>query len=245
MLRKDAEHSRITLPDGGAPVKLSSPPTRLTHHQPGFYMRTKHRISQRSEQEKTRHHAGSMRSLILHPSSITSRITQGASPRAPIAALISATKAMGDRARDALSTPSCGPHHAAHNRPRNLRKQVRRAHGTHRGPAGLRRDANPHHAACATPTTGARVAPLALRLILGDPKLAVGDRITPRQWTKRLDSAVTLGLLEPGCLINCFFPLVGERDNPRRIDRKLGLDRSLERLGRVGVCAGRLHHVPK
>ena len=38
MLRKDAKHSRITLPDGGAPVKLSSPTTRLTHHQPGFFV---------------------------------------------------------------------------------------------------------------------------------------------------------------------------------------------------------------
>lgn len=38
MLRKDAEQSRITPPDGGAPVTLSSPPTRLTHHQPGFFI---------------------------------------------------------------------------------------------------------------------------------------------------------------------------------------------------------------
>ncbi len=43
MLRKDAKHSRITLPDGGAPVKLSSPTTRLTHHQPGFFVLSPYR----------------------------------------------------------------------------------------------------------------------------------------------------------------------------------------------------------
>lgn len=232
MLRKDAKHSRITLSDGRAPATPSSPTDPADPPPAGFFIVP---FQPRKNPAHNRRAEESSRLSLVY-------IRAGSSTGPSITALTQATKPMGGLTRRGFLTTTRGADESADDRAGHLREQHRGAYRAHRGPAGVTRDAHPHHAARCVPAAGARVLPAPFPRVTLDPELAIRDRDALGNGAERVQRAVTRGVLRlvRVGLFGRGLALVHERDNPCVVERAAGGD-----VFRFCVCAGQMHSRPR
>lgn len=232
MLRKDAKHSRITLSDGRAPATPSSPTDPADPPPAGFFFAL---IQARKNPAHNRRAEESVLLSLVY-------IRAGSSTGPSITALTQATKPMGGLTRRGFLTTTRGADETADDRAGHLREQHRGAYRAHRGPAGMTRDAHPHHAARCVPAAGARVLPAPLPRVAIDPEFSIRDRDALGNRAERIQRAVTrgvLGLVRVGWCGHGL-ALIDEGDNPRVVERAAGGD-----VFRFCVCAGQMHSRPR